>query len=147
MLDDKPAGAIDECWIGAALTETTDAAACAAAFPYYGDARLGAGESMVDNAMQCQLKPLDPADYAVTFTADQWARLQAGVPGRRLRLDRAAARLEEPFDPVADVRDRPGRDAARLRAGLASGPAALTHPGPGPGTCPGTRFPVRLRAE
>ena len=45
VLDDKPAGAIDECCIGAALTETTDAAACAAAFPYFGDARLAAGES------------------------------------------------------------------------------------------------------
>ena len=70
VLDDKPAGASDECFIGPSLTETTDPAACAAAFPHYGDARLGAGESMTDNAMQCQLKPLDRADYPVTFTDD-----------------------------------------------------------------------------
>jgi hypothetical protein len=80
VLEDKPAAAADECWIGAALTETTDPAACAAAFPYYGDARIGAGESMVDNAMACHLKELDAADYSVTFTASQWARLQAAFP-------------------------------------------------------------------
>jgi hypothetical protein len=80
VLDDKPTGASDECFIGASLTETTDPAACAAAFPHYGDARLGAGESMTDNAMQCQLKPLDRADYPVTFTDDQWTRLQQAFP-------------------------------------------------------------------
>ena len=35
---------------------------------------------MVDNAMQCRLKALDPTDYTVTFTPDQWARLQAAFP-------------------------------------------------------------------
>ena len=81
VIADKPTGATDECWIGAALTETTDPAACAAAFPYFGDARLGAGESWVDNAMACRLKPLDPADYgSVTFSAGQWAALQAAFP-------------------------------------------------------------------
>ena len=29
VLEDKPSGATDECWIGAALTETTDPTACA----------------------------------------------------------------------------------------------------------------------
>src|SRR4051795_3149381 len=80
VLDDKPGTASDECFLGAALTETTDAATCAAAFPYFGDARLAAGESLVDNVMACHLQALNPADYAVTFTADQWARLQAAFP-------------------------------------------------------------------
>ena len=48
--------------------------------PYFGDARLAAGESWVDNAMACHLQKLDPADYSVTFTPDQWARLQAAFP-------------------------------------------------------------------
>jgi hypothetical protein len=30
--------------------------------------------------MKCQLKPLNPADYSVTFTVDQWARLQKAFP-------------------------------------------------------------------
>ena len=80
VLEDKPVTAIDECWIGAGLTETTDPAACAAAFPHFGDARLAAGEDWVDNAMACRLKDLDAADYSVTLTADQWARLQAAFP-------------------------------------------------------------------
>jgi uncharacterized tannase-like protein DUF6351 len=80
VLDDKPAGTTDECFIGASLTETTDAAACAAAFPYFGDARLGAGESMTDNAMQCTLEPLDRSSYPVTFTDAQWSTLQQAFP-------------------------------------------------------------------
>jgi len=80
VIDDKPTGATDECFIGAALTETTDAATCASTFPHYGDARLAAGEPLVDNAMQCRLEKLKPEDYAVTFTADQWARLQQAFP-------------------------------------------------------------------
>ncbi|MEP6812881.1 MAG: DUF6351 family protein, partial [Actinomycetota bacterium] len=80
VLDDKPAAAVDACFLGATYTESTDTAACAAAFPYFGDARLGAGESWTDNAMQCALKPLDRASYNVAFTDDQWARLQSAFP-------------------------------------------------------------------
>ena len=80
VLDDKPAGTTDECFIGASLTETMDAATCAAAFPYFGDARLGAGESMTDNAMQCALEPLDRSSYPVTFTDAQWSTLQQAFP-------------------------------------------------------------------
>ena len=80
VLEDKPAGATDECFVGPTLIETTDAATCASTFPYFGDARLAAGEPLVDNSMQCQLEPLAAADYAVTFTAGQWARLQQAFP-------------------------------------------------------------------
>jgi Tannase-like family of unknown function (DUF6351) len=80
VLDDKPQGATDECWIGPALTETTDPTACASAFPHFGDARLVSGESLVDNAMQCRLKPLDRTAYAVAFTDAQWTRLQQAYP-------------------------------------------------------------------
>jgi hypothetical protein len=80
VLDDKPAGTVDECFVGAALTETTDAAACAAAFPHFADARLVAGSPLTDNAMQCALKPLARGDDPVSFSDDQWARLQAAFP-------------------------------------------------------------------
>jgi hypothetical protein len=30
--------------------------------------------------MKCQLKPLSATDYAVAFTPEQWARLQAAFP-------------------------------------------------------------------
>ena len=80
VLDDRPAHTTDECFIGAPLTETTDASVCAATFPHYGDARLGAGESMTDNAMQCTLEPLDRSSYPVTFTDAQWSTLQQAFP-------------------------------------------------------------------
>ena len=72
VLDDKPADAVDACFTGpyGASTEVTNPATCAADFPYYGDARLGAGAPLVDNAMQCTLKPLDASDYSVSFTAE-----------------------------------------------------------------------------
>jgi Tannase-like family of unknown function (DUF6351) len=80
VIDDKPAGATDECFVGPTFVETTDAATCASTFPYFGDARLVAGESLVDNAMACRLKPLNRTAYAVTFTDAQWTRLQQAFP-------------------------------------------------------------------
>jgi uncharacterized tannase-like protein DUF6351 len=80
VLADKPAAATDECFIGATLTETTDAATCAAAFPHFGDARLAAGESLTDNAMDCKRKPLQASDYPVAFTTDEWVRLRRVFP-------------------------------------------------------------------
>jgi hypothetical protein len=80
VLDDKPTGAVDECFMGATLTESTDAVACNAAFPYFADARLVAGSPWTDNATQCSLQPLDRASYSVAFTDAQWARLQAAFP-------------------------------------------------------------------
>jgi len=79
VLDDKPATASDECFIGANLVETTDAATCAAAFPHFADARLVAGESMTDNAMQCKLKPISASDYP-ELTPDQWVRFRRVFP-------------------------------------------------------------------
>jgi hypothetical protein len=80
VVADKPSDATDKCFVGPTLAEKTDATACAAAFPHFGDARLVAGESTVDNAMACRLKPLNRTSYAVTFTDAQWARLQQTFP-------------------------------------------------------------------
>jgi Tannase-like family of unknown function (DUF6351) len=79
VLDDKPATASDECFLGASLVETTDAATCAAAYPHFADSRLVAGEPMTDNAMQCKLKQIDASDYP-GFTTDQWVRFRRVFP-------------------------------------------------------------------
>jgi hypothetical protein len=47
---------------------------------YYGSPRLVAGWPFTNDAFKCQLKPLDPADYPVSFTEEQWARLQQAFP-------------------------------------------------------------------
>jgi hypothetical protein len=121
VLENKPVGATDECFIGATLTETTDAAACATAFPHFGDARLVAGESLVDNAMQCELKPLERADYAVMFTDAQWARLQQAF------LNGVCAWTRPPVGFQPSV---PWLTYAAGPGGQPIGPAPESHPGP-----------------
>ena len=79
VINDRPADVVDSCWING--ERTSDAAACRAANPYFGNAHLGAGQSMVDGVLKCQLKPLNRADYKQTLTDQQWSRLQAALPG------------------------------------------------------------------
>jgi Tannase-like family of unknown function (DUF6351) len=83
----KPAAAVDACWPDATLsaggTEVVDpgyTGACGRAFPYYGDARNVAGEPVTGQVLKCRLKPLDPGDYAVRFSAAQWASLKSIHP-------------------------------------------------------------------
>lgn len=79
----KPAAAVDQCFIGeATLPPVTDPAACKAAFPYYASPRIAAGGPMSHDNGSCQLKPLAREDYPATvvFTDAQWARLQAVFP-------------------------------------------------------------------
>ena len=123
VLDDKPADAVDACFTGpyGASTEVTDPATCAADFPYYGDARLGAGAPLVDNAMQCTLKPLDASDYSVSFTAEQWARLEAAFPHGVCDWRRAPVGFQ-PSIPWLTYAAGPG--------GQPLGPAPESHPGP-----------------
>jgi hypothetical protein len=41
---------------------------------------VASGEGLSSDIMKCQLKPLQRADYAASFTDGQWARLQAVFP-------------------------------------------------------------------
>jgi hypothetical protein len=121
VLDDKPSGATDECFIGATLTPSTDPATCAAAFPHFGDARLGAGEPLVDNAMACRLKPLSRSDYAVTFTDAQWAQLQQIFPD---------GVCDWSTPPVGFQPSIPWLTFATGPGGTPLPPAPSSHPGP-----------------
>ena len=49
-------------------------------WPVYRDTRVSSGEGNASDIMKCQLKALDRADYAVAFSDEQWARLQAVFP-------------------------------------------------------------------
>jgi hypothetical protein len=57
--------------------------------PVYGTPRMVAGDAITTDTNKCQLKPLNPSDYKlkigpipvpITFTAAEWARLQAAFP-------------------------------------------------------------------
>jgi hypothetical protein len=77
VVRNKPADAADGCWVGPAhvAREST-----CGALPHFETPRMAAGMPITADVYKCALKPLEPADYAVVFTADQWARLQAAYP-------------------------------------------------------------------
>jgi Tannase-like family of unknown function (DUF6351) len=124
VLDDKPADAVDACFTNPAdaSSEITNPATCAAMFPYNGDARIGAGESLVDNAMACRLKPLHRADYAVTFTAAQWTRLHAAFPDGVCDWSKKPLKYTKHAIPWLTYAGGPG--------GKPLGHAPESHPGP-----------------
>jgi hypothetical protein len=74
----KPADVVVACWISGAMV--TDTAACDAQYPFFREPRTVAGDDWTVYVMKCQLKPLDPADYNVTFTGADWAALQGAFP-------------------------------------------------------------------
>jgi len=90
----KPAGTVDFCFLSTDPTFSTpvfDQAVCDADFPQ-GDGlgrmakraspRQVAGGPLAENILKCELKPLNIVDYPPsTFSAAQWARLQAAFPG------------------------------------------------------------------
>ena len=82
VVKNKPAAAHDLCTNGDG-TEIPNAAACAAANPYYQEPRMVAGEPFTGDILKCQLKPLSMADYAgaiPALTAAQFTALQALFP-------------------------------------------------------------------
>lgn len=74
----KPASLRDACFmVGGVEADLT----CNGTWQHYGAPRQVAGGPLASDVMKCQLKPLDPADYEITFTAEQWTKLQQVFPG------------------------------------------------------------------
>jgi hypothetical protein len=92
VVKDKPADLVDACWTAGAPTtpggheyipepqEYQRPGRCNTLYPRYATPRMVAGSPLVQDIMICHLKPVDPADYAVTFTAAELARLNAIFP-------------------------------------------------------------------
>lgn len=82
----KPSDAADTCWLptGAKVVApvTTDpATACNQAYPLASNPHIEAGQSLANDVLKCQLKPIDYADYgSVVFSTTQKARLAAVFP-------------------------------------------------------------------
>ena len=87
VVRNRPAGVTDSCF-SAELEESTDAAACAEMFPVYGNPRSVAGARAAADQMKCQLKPIEPTDYAQPLTDAQMARLSAAFPDGVCDYDR-----------------------------------------------------------
>lgn len=85
---DKPAMATDGCW----KTPTagfwrerqtfgrTNNSVCNVLYPSYAFPRYVAGGPVAANIIKCQLKPIDPNDYAVSFTSPELTRLNRIFP-------------------------------------------------------------------
>ncbi|MBY8871362.1 DUF6351 family protein [Micromonospora sp. PLK6-60] len=82
----RPDGLADSCIApnGDRIVEelTLDPAAqCNQLFPYHRNPRMIAGGPTSSAVIKCQLQPMNRAAYGVTFTDEQWQRLQAVFPG------------------------------------------------------------------
>jgi hypothetical protein len=87
VIRDKPAAAVDGCWKSPTdfvaepqSLSREPTTACNGLFPSYGNPRLGAGGPLAANVLKCQLKPIDPKDYAVALTAAEFGRLRHVFP-------------------------------------------------------------------
>ena len=84
----KPADLVDACWTRGevpqkvAEPQTRDASSrCEQLYPSASFPREVAGGSIAGDAIKCQLKPIDAADYTVAFTPDEMSRLQGIFAG------------------------------------------------------------------
>ncbi|MBI3403617.1 MAG: hypothetical protein HY048_19565 [Acidobacteria bacterium] len=84
VLRAKPANAVEGCYdkstppvfMAEHLVFTSQPTTkCSALYPVYSNTRTEAGGSVAGNVLKCRLKPIDPKDYKVTFSADERARL------------------------------------------------------------------------
>jgi hypothetical protein len=80
VVANRPADVLDSCWIGGVRVIDSPSSPyvpspCNNAYPAGMTPNLVAGAPIQGAIHKCQLKPVDPADYTVTFTSAQWTRL------------------------------------------------------------------------
>lgn len=87
VVRNKPGAAVDGCWSNPttfiAEPQTFSSrpdSQCNTLFPTFAFPRYVAGGPLKANVYRCQLKAVDPRDYAVAFTPGELARLQAIFP-------------------------------------------------------------------
>lgn len=85
VVRNKPAGANDACWdtSGKRIDEVASndpKAACNVLYPRFSNPRIQAGAPLAGDIVKCQLKPVSPADYAVSIQGADLARLQTIFP-------------------------------------------------------------------
>jgi hypothetical protein len=79
IIQDKPDTVAPRCTDGQGNELPSEA--CDQTVASYGTPRQGADGPLAEDVMKCRLKPLKRDDYPVTFSDDQWSRLQQAFPG------------------------------------------------------------------
>jgi hypothetical protein len=106
VLAAKPATAVDFCFLTGDTsfsTPVTDMTVCDAdpRLQKHASPRQVAGGPLEENILKCQLKPLNPSDYApVAFTAAQWTRLNAAFPGGVCDWNKPGVGQQEAISPL-----------------------------------------------
>jgi len=89
VVDNKPADVVDGCWLGGATPSFqaelqflggVGSSTCNSSYPGFPSPRLVAGEPLRNNFVKCRLRPIDLADYNVTFTPAEIAKLKEIFP-------------------------------------------------------------------
>ncbi|MEX2290015.1 MAG: DUF6351 family protein [Mycobacteriales bacterium] len=78
VVRNKPADVSDQCFTAGEPVDS--GAACETAYTDNILPRQVAGMPLSGDVLKCQLEPLRRDDYSVTFTDEQWSRLQAAFP-------------------------------------------------------------------
>lgn len=82
----KPSDLVDACFTNlgtvkiAQLQVYQGDTTCNQLYPAFSIPKLVAGEPLENNVIKCQLKPIDPVDYKVSFTAGEQAQLKSIFP-------------------------------------------------------------------
>ena len=130
VLDDKPAGLTDGCFLSATdlVHQTlTDPATgqCGTTYPVASNPRLVAGEPLTMPALKCSLQPLNFRDYPVTFTAAEKAELRQAFPTGVCDYNRPGVGARAPIASWLSYGDNP--DAVIGPFPLPPPPIQLTH--------------------
>jgi hypothetical protein len=78
IIQDRPDTVAERCTDGQGRELPSEV--CDQTVAAYGTPRMAADGPMTDDVMKCRLGPLRRDDYTVTFTDDQWSRLQEAFP-------------------------------------------------------------------
>jgi hypothetical protein len=78
VIADRPPDIHDECFDGNG-NRVSDGICGPSVVPVYGTPRTVAGEPITADQNSCRLRPLNRADYSVSFTDAQWAKLQSAL--------------------------------------------------------------------
>jgi hypothetical protein len=85
VVRNKPAEAVDTCWDadGNKIVEPASfdgGGKCNTLYPVHSEPRLVAGAPLTNDVLKCDLKPINYADYKVSFTPTQKTRMEAIFP-------------------------------------------------------------------
>ncbi|HSC90777.1 MAG TPA: DUF6351 family protein [Gaiellaceae bacterium] len=120
----KPAEAVDACFRAGGVVQDV---MCDGDWQYFSNPRLVAGWPFTLDHFKCRLKPLARDDYPVSFTDDQWQRLQQAFPTGVCDYTKPPVG-QQPSIPWITFADGPGGRP------LGDPPTSQGPPGTAPGT-------------